>query len=353
MFINGRFLSKPVTGTERFAREIVWAMDALLAALPVPPKVTLLCPPGTAAPEGLRVIQFAIAGAHQGHFWEQWDLYRAARGGFLLNLTNSGPVLHGNQLTIIHDAAVYRTPQNFSVAYGYAHRLLGRLLAKRSRIGTVSAFSQGELQSLLHPRGDIPFIPNGHEHITRATADVGVLSKLPLGGKPFFLFVGSPTPNKNLARAIEAFKQMGREDVCFVIVGASKASVFKNQLGELPPTVIMPGRLSDGEIVALYTYAIALVFPSLYEGFGIPPLEAMVHGCPVIAADIPPVREVCGNAALFFDPLSPNTIRQRMQEMLDTPATRTALIASGTARYPHFSWQNSAKTLLGVIGGHA
>lgn len=351
IFINGRFLAKPVTGTERFAREIVWALDTYLRSHPSHPTFTLLAPPGTSCPEGLQRIGFAVTGKRGGHAWEQWDLFRASAQGVLLNLTNSGPVLHGNQWTVIHDAAVYRTPTNFSRKYGMAHRFLGRLLAHRSRIATVSEFSRQELAQCLHVNArEIPIFHNGHEHMLGAKADESVIATLKLSGRPFFLFVGSPTPNKNLLRAIEAFRGLAHPSLAFVLVGAAKSSLFQQHKAELPEGVIMPGRLSDGEIAALYRYARALVFPSLYEGFGIPPLEAMVHRCPVLASDIAPVREVCGDAALYFDGRDPASIRTVMQQCLDNPSLRESLIAHGNGRYPRFSWRGSAKELVRALG---
>lgn len=108
----------------------------------------------------------------------------------------------------------------------------------------------------------------------------------------------------------------------------------------------MPGRLTDGEIVALYQHALALVFPSLYEGFGIPPLEAMVHGCPVLAADIPAVREVCGDAALYFNSHDTADCTRCLQSFLDDPAMGKSLRQKGAARYEEFSWRKSAEQVL-------
>jgi glycosyltransferase involved in cell wall biosynthesis len=349
--INGRFLGKPITGTSRFAREIVWALDALLereknAAL----RVELVVPRGTPAPEGLKRIGFRTCGSHQGHVWEQWDLWRATRKGLLLSLTNSGPVLHPNHLVVVHDALVYKFPHNFTLSYRVFHQTLGRLLARRARIATVSAFSQSELARLwrLDP-ASLLIVPNGHEHILRVEPDDSVLAKLGLEGRRFFLFVGSPSPNKNLERAIEAFSAIGREDVSFVLVGAAKADVFQTSQRPLSVRVLRPGRLSDGEIVSLYKHAVALVFPSLYEGFGVPPLEAMVHGCPVIAADIPPVREVCADAALYFNPRENESLSDKMTDLLDTSALRLSLAEKGFARYKAFRWEEGAKRLCDFL----
>lgn len=309
--------------------------------------MTIVAPPGTAKPEGLSNIGFTIAGKLKGHLWEQFDLPRAAWKGFLINLTNSGPILQPKQLTVIHDIAVFRTPENHSWKYNAAHKTLSFLLSKRSRLATVSEFSRSEITEMLNvPTKDTLLLPNGHEHLARIEPDDKVLRTLGLIGKPYFLFVGSPTRNKNILRAIEAFKNLNQGDaVSFVIVGAAKSGLFKGGIADLPAGVVMPGRLTDGEIASLYQHATALVFPSLYEGFGIPPLEAMLHGCPVIASSIKPVKEVCADAVTYIHPLEPNTITAAMQSLLTSPTLREELRAKGKKRYLNFSWATTATTL--------
>lgn len=351
LFINGRFLTQPITGVQRFAREIIGALDKALTQQENAPTVTLLVPQGADTLD-LKHIKTKVIGTRQGHAWEQWDLYRAARGGKLLSLCNSGPVLHGNQIVVIHDAMVYRTPQNFSFAYRTFHQTLGRVLAKRAQLGTVSNFSASELNKLLGIKTeDILVVYNGHEHIKEQKPDLSILAKLGVEGRPFFFFVGSPTPNKNLARAVKAFTRLKREDISFVIVGAAKANIFKDDTEKQPENIIRPGRLTDAEIVALYQNATALLFPSLYEGFGIPPLEAMVHGCPVLASTIPPVKEVCADAALYFDPNDIDDMAAKMRQTLDDTDLRDQLVNKGTTRYNNFSWHKSVEALIKRVGG--
>ncbi|MDE1901935.1 MAG: glycosyltransferase family 4 protein [Alphaproteobacteria bacterium] len=355
IFINGRFLGKSVTGIQRFAHEMVAALDAQLAAKDSALdsakdsalRPIILAPRGTPRPENLSRIGFAETGSLRGHAWEQWDLWRAARGGFLLNLCNSGPVLHPRQMVVIHDAAVYRMPENYSRAYGLFHRALGRVLARRARLATVSDFSRRELMDVLGPRvAGMPVFPNGYDHILRIVADAAILDRLGLRHRPFFLFVGSPAPNKNLARAVEAFARLNRPDVSFVIVGAAQAAVFNAANMAKPENVIMTGRLTDGEIVALYRHATALVFPSLYEGFGIPPLEAMALGCPVVASGIAPVRETCGDAARYFNPHDAGDIARAMRDALSGPRENPAAQDAVRERLALYSWPSSAGKLL-------
>lgn len=116
---------------------------------------------------------------------------------------------------------------------------------------------------------------------------------------------------------------------------------------EIPGVVVASGR-SDAAISALYANAAALVFPSRYEGFGIPPLEAMVHACPVIASDIPVLRETCGEAAIFFDPDDAPTLARLMAQQLDNPE-RGAREAAARERVAMFSWNRGATSLAQAI----
>ncbi|MGF9563036.1 glycosyltransferase family 1 protein [Neorhizobium sp. JUb45] len=349
IFINGRFLGRPVTGVERFAGMILREIDAALTPANAE-RFVVLAPQGVARPDWLRGVGFDNVGSRSGHAWEQTDLWRAGRGGVLVNLCNSGPVLHGRQLTVLHDALVYRHPENFSRAYGTFHRLLGRLLAKRANIATVSDFSRQELSKLLGvPKGRIGLVPNAVDHVFSVEPDVSVLQKIDLETRPFFLFVGSPANNKNLAGAIRAFVALDRPDVAFVMVGGAASTFAKSLLGDLPSNVVSTGRLSDEEIQALYRKAAALVFPSIYEGFGIPPLEAMALSCPVIASDIPPVREVCRDAVIYFDPFHVASITSAMRDVVDGTVDIAAVRERGSARTKDFSWKNSAGRLLAMV----
>lgn len=355
--INGRFLAQRPSGVQRFAGELVKALDAELAqgrGGHIAEHWQLLVPPGVTAWPALRCIRVRQVG-HLGSrlggpLWDQLLRWHCGADDLLVNLANGGPVLRGNSLCVIHDAAVYRTPLNFTRSYRGFHQLLGRLLARRSRIATVSHFSRQELAEVLDlPVGRIAVVPNGSEHLRGVVPDASVLQELRLQPQRFFLFVGSPVPNKNLGTAIAAFARLGEPGVCFVIVGAVDEAVFGRERQALPPGVVMAGRLSDAQVAALLREARALVFPSRYEGFGIPPLEAMLQRCPVIASDIPPVREVCADAALYFDPASPEALCRRMRQALADPAALHALAQRGEERVRLFSWQRSAQRLLDTL----
>ncbi len=354
-FINGRFLTQKTSGVQRFAREIVTALDLYIGDLGTGEEWILLTPDGAAEDLKLSSIQRRKIGGSPGHLWEQTKLYAHARKGRLVNLCNSGPVLHPRSLTVIHDAMIFRTPENFSRSYRLVHRNLGRILARRGQIATVSKFSRQELAANIGAM-DVPVINNSCEHLSEISGDHSILQRLNLEASHYLLFVGSPTPNKNLLKAIEAVGLMGKDAPPFVIVGAAASSVFqaseKGREADQKPMsnrVLFTGRLSDEEVVGLYANAGALLFPSLYEGFGIPPLEAMSLGCPVLASNIAPAIEVCGDAAIYFDPYSTTEMVRAIKELLGSPERRSEMIARGYSRANQYSWSRSAKLLYDAV----
>jgi glycosyltransferase involved in cell wall biosynthesis len=354
IYINGRFLTQPPGGVQRFARQIVKAIDTELAdgAGPLAKRNwTLLVPSADVSGLELRRIKLRVAAGGSSHLWDQIVLPWAARRGILVNLANSAPLFHPRSLVVIHDAAVFRTPQNFSNVYGLLHRTLSRALSHVASICTVSEFSRRELAHVLGiDEIEIAVVPNSGEHMVGIVADDSVLERLDLRPDSYFLFVGSPSPNKNLDLAVKAFTRLPEITRKFVIVGATRSAVFREGLGSVESGVVAAGRLSDAEVKALYRHATALVFPSLYEGFGVPPLEAMANDCPVIAARIPSVIEVCGDGALYFDPTDADSIATSMKEIANSPATRATLIARGRERAKIYSWRNSAHLLSRVVG---
>ena len=353
IFINGRFVTQRTGGVQRFAWEIVRALDAELdeeSSKLSQRNWTLLVPAKPPPGMSLRRISIRVVGGASGHVWDQLVLPRAARGGIILNLTNGGPLLHPRSIVIIHDAAVFRTPRNFTRVYVLLHRILGSLLARTSRLGTVSEFSRRELAAVLKIESSSIFVvSNSCEHLRSIVPDESVLSRLGLHAGKYFLFVGKPSPNKNLDAAIQAFSRLCCAEYKFVIVGKGDPAVFRRGLAPVPEGVMVTGHLGDGELSAIFRSATALVFPSLYEGFGIPPLEGMVSGCPVIASRIPAVEEVCGDAALYFDPTDVNALRAAMQSLLDQPELRTSLVAKGNERASTYSWRRSARQLISAV----
>ncbi len=354
VYINGRFLQQRVGGVQRFAREVLQALDAELTQGECPlaqRNWILIVPHGTTPKAGLRRIAIRVsAGGCGGHLWDQTSLLSSARDGILVNLTNGAPLFHPRCLVIMHDAAVFRTPENFTPLYGLVHRTLGRVLSRTAKLGTVSDFSKRELAAIFHlDRSRIFVVPNSCEHLQAVAPDVTVLQRLHLTPNRYFLFVGKPSPNKNIGAAMAAFSRLHQPDYKLVIVGMADAAVFRSGFEEVPDGVIVAGHLGDAQLVALLRDATALVFPSLYEGFGIPPLEGMVTGCPVLAARIPPVLEVCGDAVVYFDPQDVDSVLGAMRSIVAVPALRSEMIGRGRERAKLYSWQLSARSLIDAV----
>jgi glycosyltransferase involved in cell wall biosynthesis len=152
--------------------------------------------------------------------------------------------------------------------------------------------------------------------------------------------------NKNVSVAIRAKESLDRPDIPLVVVGGDNSRVFQSDVDASDSSVILAGRLTDSEIAALYAHALAFVFPSLYEGFGVPPLEAMLFGCPVIASTADAVIETCGEAAAYFDATDAQALRRRMLERLATGAISGDERRMQQDRLAMFSWRNSAHALL-------
>lgn len=352
LFINGRFLSQKLTGVQRYAAEMVKAIDALLASEQTPASLRnadwqLLTPADAKENLDLDRIKIRTVGRLHGHAWDQIDLARAAAGGRLISLANSGPVFHRDHIVVIHDAQVFRRPDFFNWRYLAVHRTMGRLLARHASIATVSAFSRGELAEVLNLSATaIPVFPNSAEHFAKTKPDLGIIARLGVQPQKFFLYVGSRTKNKNLSVAIRAIQLLDRPDVPLVIVGGDNSKVFQDNSGEGAAGLLLAGRLTDSEIAALYAHASAFVFPSLYEGFGVPPLEAMIFGCPVIASMADAVVETCGDAAAYFRATDAEALKQLMLERLATGAISDQERMRQQDRVTFYSWKKSAKALL-------
>ncbi|MDN3274162.1 glycosyltransferase family 1 protein [Frankia sp. RB7] len=352
LFINGRFLSQKLTGVQRYAAEMVKAVDSLLVSDRSPALLRkadwqLLIPAGVSETISLDRIKIRKIGRMNGHAWDQIDLASAAAGGRLISLANAGPIFHHDQVVVIHDAQVFRRPDFFGLRYLIVHRTIDRLLARRAAIATVSAFSRRELSAVLGlSASDIPIFPNSAEHFAATQPDPAILNRLGLLPGSYFLFVGSRTKNKNLSVAIEAIRLLNRPDIPLVIVGGDNSKVFQDNSGETQPGLILAGRLTDSEIAALYAQATAFIFPSLYEGFGVPPLEAMIFACPVIASTADAVRETCGDAAAYFDATDANALTERMRERLANGPLSDQERSIQQQRLALFSWQTSAEALL-------
>lgn len=344
MLINGRFLTRSATGVDRFAHELLRATvgrGGLSGARLVVPRGARLV---SAPPPGMAVERW---GARAGHAWEQFDLPRRVGRGGLASLCNAAPVVLRRQLVVIHDAAVVANPANYGRAFRAWYRLMiGALLRRADCVATVSRFSAGELNRHFGvPPRAIELIPEGGEHILRDPPDPAVLERLGLQGRRYVLAVGSQSRNKNFAAVLQAMDLLDDRETLLVAVGGGDARVFSGV--ELDHARLRrTGYVSDAQLRSLYEGAACFVFPSFYEGFGLPPLEAMCCGCPVIVSDRASLPEVCGSAALYCDPDDPATLAAQLRRLFDSSSLQQELREAGRQQARRLSWDAAAAAFL-------
>jgi glycosyltransferase involved in cell wall biosynthesis len=351
--LNGRFLSQRVTGVQRHARELVRALDEILQQDPQARDVQFsLLTPSDAEPDlELRRIETRRVGRLRGQLWEQIELPVYSRGSLLLNLANTAPTFGPDQMVMIHDASVFAVPEAYSVSFRVWYRsMLPRWAHRASLVLTNSEFSRTELARWLGISGDkVRVVGGGHEHMLRTPPEEGVLARHGLGGRPYVLGVSSLSRHKNLEALRAASQLLGSAGCDYVLAGPANPRVFGYPLEDAPSRVIHLGYVTDGELRALYSHAACLVYPSRYEGFGIPPLEAMACGCPVIASRTASLPEVCGDAALYVDPDDVRQLAAAIRRLLCEEGLGDELRRRGREQAKRWSWARSAAGTLAAV----
>ncbi|MCO5275040.1 MAG: glycosyltransferase family 4 protein [Flavobacteriales bacterium] len=259
------------------------------------------------------------------------------------------------QLAVIHDLNFEHYPQDLPRAYSRWYRRSFPLFARKAaRIVTVSAFSKQDITSTYGiPAEKIDVVHNGISGIYRPlhAAEQGLARKRLTGGLPYFVSIGSLHPRKNIARLLEAFDHVADAipEARLVVVGEAfwwdeRMKAAKTRARHMDK-VVFTGRLGQQELHQVLGDALALVFVSYFEGFGIPVAEAMKCGVPVIAANATSLPEVAGDAAIYCDPFSVENIAEAMQRMWQDAALRNKLVATGLERATLFSWDRAAEGL--------
>jgi len=347
--LNGRFLAQKGTGVQRYARETLLALDSLLAS-PGSDRITLeLCVPAGAAAISLRHIKVTVLPWLKGHAWEQITLAWHAGRDLLVGFNYSGPVLKRHQVITVHDATVAAMPSCFSWRYRLVHNgLLAMLKNRVASMMTVSEFSAQELRARYAVKNRIVVGREGWSHAVSPTDDTAVLAKYGLGEGGYVLLVGSIKPNKNLEVVARALEKLPQFPWPVAVAGAPDTRIFRN-VPDLSNRLKLLGFVSDDELGALYRHAAWFLFPSLYEGFGLPALEAMANGCPVLAAAAGSLPEVCADAALFFDPRDAESLASLLLDVSRNEELRDHLRTRAAGRLSYYTWQANAQVLLNEI----
>lgn len=324
--INGRsFVDRGVTGVQRYAREITSVLSDQTTISPAPHWQN-----------GIR-----------GHLWEQLILPARIKG-LLWSPSNTGPITVERQVVTIHDMATFEHPEWFDRRFSKAYQMILPQLSRRvGHILTVSEYSKNRIVSHLGVSPDkITVTPLAASKIFRPIPLNNYerqLLKLPEG---YFLMVGALQERKNFRRVLEVWKtweRTGRPDDLGLVIIGSRESIFSSfKLDYVPEGVQFMDKVSDEILPKLYSSAVAFLFPSLYEGFGIPILEAMACGTPVITSNVTSMPEVADKAALLINPELHVSILQAMQTISSDGQLRDELRVAGLERAQQFSWERTA-----------
>lgn len=345
IYINGKFLSQRMSGVQRCAAEVVKALDVMAPALPC--EFTLLTPRLLIGSLKLEHIAVRPCGWLGGTLWEQLELPFYARGGCLMNLCNCAPLLKSRQAVILHDASFMAVPEAYGAGYRLWHRLMSWALGRKLPvIFTDSEFSRGELERYLQiPPEKVSVVYLGSDHMQHFVPDERILAELGLEKGSYVLAVSSQSLHKNFKLVLQAAKRL--PDRKFVIVGQSNPAVFRTaELLEKPANVFYTGYADDCRLAALYKHAACFVYPSLYEGFGLPPLEAMSYGTPVIASEAASLPEVLGEAALYINPHEADELAGAIDKLLSAAGLRERLAAKGREQCRKYSWRKTAEEIV-------
>jgi glycosyltransferase involved in cell wall biosynthesis len=355
---NGKFLSAQPTGVHRVADELIRHMDAALAARPhlaSERRWDLVKPPDARRSMTLSAVRERTAGILTWQAWEQFELPWLARGATLVNLCNLAPVFKHDSVTMIHDAQVFITPDSYGKAFAAWYRFALPAIGRSSRmILTVSDYSRRMLAEYgVAPMEKIAVVHNGVDHLNAVVADPGLVDRHALTPGRFVVALANTQKHKNIRLLLETFARPRMRTIPLVLIGRAGRDEFDQAGLKVPANVVFAGAVSDGQMRGLIEAAGCLAFPSTTEGFGLPPLEAMSLGCPVVAAPCGALPEVCGDAALYGEADDPVAWESHILTLLEASGERATRIGLGRRQAARFSWSRSADRLLELVRGAA
>lgn len=356
VYVNGKFLAQPITGVQRYARSVVAAWDDALEEGRIDRSrfcITIVAPRDAATEPGYRHIPIILCRS-TGKLFEQVELPARTCGNLLFSPYAAAPILKWRHVVTIHDAGVASTPEQYSRQFRTFYSLVYRSLGLSCRrIFTDSEFSKQELQHHFSiPTKKLKVVYPGCDHLIGEAPDFAILKRFSLEPGAFILGVSSRSAIKNFEGLASSWKLLDRQDIKLAIAGKSNTRIFGAKSGRQDDGITWLGYVSDGELRALYQSAAVFVYPSFYEGFGYPPLEAMSCGCPVVVADKSALPESCGDAALYCDPSSPGNIAENVRRLLDDAQLSEDLRTKGKHRAEQFSTRKTGTLLWEEIESH-
>ncbi|MGB8901666.1 MAG: glycosyltransferase family 1 protein [Methylocella sp.] len=351
--INGRFLNQPVTGVQRYGRAFLEHLDAM------PDKwghhtFSVICPKLSRSQPQLRNIEIVQRGKLKSHLWEQLELPCYLDGSLLLCFANTAPVLSlfsGKRIvTVVHSLAYACFPESYSPIFRATYSVITPLIMRYSSV--VITVSETEKKSILRRYPNVEkrlfVVPNGGLPYHIAPKETS-----PCAG-PYILYVGTFNKLKNFPAVLKVAERIltKHRDFFFVFIGDTGAiyneAIFRRD-EKLSTRMLFPGQIDDfGLMAQYYKHATALVFPSQSESSGLPPIEAMSFGCPVIVSDIPALRERCGDAAIYCEPCV-HDIFEKTDIVIRDHNLRVDLAERGLQHATQFTWDNCVLNTLNIL----
>ena len=342
--IDGIYLTKRITGIQRYAIEITKELDKIVEK----DSIQLLVPEyyeGDSSLENIRIIKY---GNKTGRLWEQVDLVKYLKNNDAQGIffENTIPVTYRKGIVVVHDISLKVNPNLFNknlndICSILWRRYLYRLIFKSSmKIVTVSEFSKSEIIKYYHVDDDrITVINNAWQHMLCVDYDETIIERADLAEGQYYFSLATMAPNKNFKWIVCAAKNNPEE--CFVIAGGGKIKQVVDEEYKSLRNLKCLGYVTDEEAKSLMKNCKAFIFPTLYEGFGIPPLEALVSGAPaIIVSNIQVMHEIYGDVAEYVEPLCYEV------KTLHFECESSEAIAGFLNKY---SWTDSARKLKGLI----
>jgi glycosyltransferase involved in cell wall biosynthesis len=333
--VNGRFLTRRVTGVERHGQEILRCIGGK---------------PALSSIEGYRVERPARAlNGVLGHGWEQFILPRKVNPGSILwSPANTGPLMVRDQALTIHDLSPLEHPEWFRRNFALWYRLFLPPLVKRVRkVFTPSEYVKRKIMSRFEINNVI-VTPNG---VDRSVFHPGAKQSTHDVPESYVLFVGSIEPRKNLGALLQAWRTIKDyfKETWLIIAGMGGHAFRPVELSHKVERVRFLNYVDDESLPGLYAKATLFVLPSFEEGFGLPALEAMACGTPVIVSNAGALAETIADAGLIFDLCHPDNLSTAMKQCLSDETLRLLLKERGLARAELFSWQKAAELIWNTL----
>lgn len=360
VYLNGKFTNQQLSGVQRVAIQTIVEVDNLLKQKYLFDKIEiyLLIPDNPREEyqkliDSLQIIKIIKINTpiKNLNFWEQviLPIYVLSRkSDKLINFTNSSPLIVKKQIVYVHDAAVYDVPSSYSFYFRIWYKFMHNFIKKSDDLVTVSNFSKKQLVlNKVFSSEKISVIHNGIDHLIIKKTNDAIIEKLKLENKGYFLTLGSNNPTKNQNIIVDLARK--NQNIIFVVVGGENKVFKKNSLNQSElSNLIFTGYLKDEEISSLYKNARAFIFPSKYEGFGLPPLEALMNDTGVICSNIEIMREILDDNAIYFDLESLEDLNtlindQNLETLLnDSKRNKEKTLIK-------YQWKKSAEKLIDII----